>query len=172
MKYIHPTTGFVYWDGRSYDDISTFELRNKIGYVPQQPILFNRTVYENITYGLSISRTELEQQLKDLNIWQEFQTLEYGLDTNIAKNGSKISGGQRQLIWCMRVLLRNPEIVILDEPTASVNDKIKNLLRNVINQVMEGKTVIMVTHDEYLMKYADRKITMDAGRIINDTVQQ
>ena len=171
MKYIHPTEGFVYWDGKSYDDISTYELRHKIGYVPQQPILFNRTVYENITYGLDISRPELEQKLKDLKVWDEFVNLEHGLDTNIAKNGSKISGGQRQLIWCMRVLLRNPEIIILDEPTASVNEKIKTILRNVINEVMEHKTVIMVTHDEYLMKYADRVITLEAGTIIKDTTE-
>lgn len=172
LKYYEPTDGCVYWRGSSYDDIDIKTLRSKIGYVPQVPILFNRSVYENITYGLNLPRERVIDFLQEYDIMKEFNNLENGLDTIIGKNGSKLSGGQRQLVWCIRVLLSNPELIILDEPTASIDQKTKDLLINLLDLTMTGKTVIMVTHDDYLIRRANRIIYMRQGKIVSDTYKK
>ncbi len=159
MRFYNPSEGFVYIDGKSYNSINTDEIRNKIGYVPQQPILFNRSLLDNLLYGnIKHTREDVERLLYYLKLDEEFSNLENGLDTIIGKNGSKISGGQRQIVWCLRVLMSNPDYVILDEPTASVDEKTKKILYNMIDLMTKNKTVIMVTHDEFLMKKSTRKI--------------
>ena len=172
LKYHEPSEGYLYWLGVPYDQISIKELRKRIGYVPQVPILFNRTVLENITYGMDIPREQVINFLQKYDIMKEFNNLEDGLDTKIGKNGSKLSGGQRQLVWCIRVLLSNPDLIILDEPTASVDKKTKDLLLKLLDTAMKGKTVIMVTHDEYLVSRATRRIYMQRGQIISDKIQK
>jgi ABC-type bacteriocin/lantibiotic exporter with double-glycine peptidase domain len=120
-------------------------------------------MYGNTSY----SRKDVENILEQFDIKQDFMKFDSGLDTIIGKNGSKISGGQRQLVWCLRVLLSNPDIIILDEPTASIDEKTKDILHRMLNTMMKNKTVIMVTHDDYLMKLATRTIYMRQGVIIN-----
>ena len=169
MKYHLPTSGCIYLDGISYNDICTVNLRRRIGYVPQTPILFNRSVIDNITYGnKKYTRSDVIAIMKNFGVYDEFAQLEKGIDTMIGKNGSRISGGQRQLIWCMRVLLYNPDILILDEPTASIDEKIKGLLHNMLNVIMQDKTVIMVTHDPFLESIATRIITISHGHVQSD----
>ena len=164
LKYNIPDSGTIYWNGRNYNEITIEELRSKIGYVPQHPVLFNRSIIDNILYGNNTyTRSDVEAILKAFNIQAEFEKFENGLDTVIGKNGSKLSGGQRQLVWCLRVLLSNPEIIILDEPTASIDEKTKAILHNMLDILMKGKTVIMVTHDPFLVKIATRTIDMKNG---------
>ena len=104
--------------------------------------------------------------LKSFDLETEFGSV--GLDTRIGKNGSKLSGGQRQLVWCMRVLLYDPDILILDEPTASIDEKTKSILQNMLDIIMKNKTVIMVTHDPFLVGIATRIVTIDHGQIKSD----
>jgi ABC-type multidrug transport system fused ATPase/permease subunit len=158
----------MYFRGQSFRNIPLKDLRKKIGYVPQVPILFNRSVYENISYGNNISKDEIINILQEYNILKEFSNLEKGLDTPIGKNGSRLSGGQRQLVWCLRVLLNNPDVLILDEPTASIDFKTKEILNALLDKVMKDKIVIMVTHDDYLLQKADRVIVMQNGQIVKD----
>lgn len=163
--------GEIYFNGQPYSSLSVKEIRRRIGYVPQQPILFNRSILENIKYGnKNVSDEDINILVNKLALDKEFSYLENGLNSKIGKNGSKISGGQRQLIWCLRVLLSNPEILILDEPTASLDEKTKNLMKNLFDVFMNGRTVIMVTHDPTLMQYADRTITLKKGKIISDVL--
>ena len=162
-KLYMPSSGDLYINGRWYHDMSTVEVRNHVGYVPQQPVLFNRSVYENIMYGndpIKINEAYVDKLLKDLKIEDEFINLSDGLHTKIGKNGSKLSGGQRQLVWCIRTLIRNPEVVILDEPTASMDEKTKKVLERIVDMLMTGKTVIMITHDDYLLKKATRIVRL------------
>lgn len=161
MRFYTPVEGVVYIDGKSYNNMNIEDIRQKIGYVPQQPVLFNRSLLDNLLYGnTKHTREDVERLLFYLKLDDEFSSLENGLDTILGKNGSKISGGQRQIVWCLRVLMSNPEYVILDEPTASVDDKTKKILYNMIDLMTKNKTVIMVTHDEFLMKKATRKINI------------
>lgn len=166
LKYQIQDSGAIYWNGRNYKDISITELRSKIGYVPQQPVLFNRSIIDNIMYGnTTYKRQDVENILEQFDIKRDFMKFDNGLDTIIGKNGSILSGGQRQLVWCLRVLLSNPDIIILDEPTASIDEKTKDILHRMLNSMMKNKTVIMVTHDDYLMKLATRTIYMQRGVI-------
>ena len=157
MKFQKPTSGMVYLDGVPYDQIPLRDLRRKIGYVPQQPILFNRTIMENIKYGnKNITDQYVYQLLNHLGLSKEFANLH----VKVGKNGSKISGGQRQIVWCLRVLLSNPEVIILDEPTSSLDEKTKTAMKSLLDLFMKDRTVIMVTHDKSILSYADRNIVM------------
>lgn len=168
LRYYEPTSGCVYWKGSPYYDVDIKTLRKEIGYVPQTPVLFNRSLIENITYGIDISRERVIDFLVAHGIMEEFNNLERGIDTRIGKNGSHLSGGQRQLVWCIRVLLSDPEVIVLDEPTSSVDERIKELLLHLLETTMSGKTVVMVTHDMYLLKTATRVIHMRNGKIVKD----
>lgn len=170
LKLNIPDSGEIYLDGKPYCNITVKELRKHIGYVPQNPLLFNRTVIENIRYGneKSISEQDVVELIENLGLTGEFTKLESGLHTKVDKNGSKLSGGQRQIVTIMRILLSNPEILVLDEPTSSLDEKTKSLMQKLYDQIMENKTVIMVTHDTTLMKYATRTITMVRGKITGD----
>lgn len=167
LKYHIPDAGYIYLNGVDYRDIPVWELRRHIGYVPQHPILFNRSILENILYGNEgrYGRKDVEALLDAFGLSQEFARAENGLNTVIGKNGSKLSGGQRQLVWCLRVIMSDPEIIVLDEPTASIDEKTKEALHRMLEHLMKGKTVIMITHDPFLVDIATRKIVMHQGAI-------
>lgn len=172
MKYHLPHAGHLYLEGVPYETIPLEELRSRIGYVPQNPILFNRTIYENINYGKRhVSREEVSELIKTLGMEGTFAKFKQGLDTPVGKNGNALSGGQRQILWIMRVILQNPEVLLLDEPTASIDAETKELVQKLIEHAMEGRTVIGVTHDPFLHKLATRIITLDNGAIVKDDAQ-
>jgi ABC-type bacteriocin/lantibiotic exporter with double-glycine peptidase domain len=95
--------------------------------------------------------------------------LPLGVDTNVGVNGNKLSGGQRQIIWVLKAFLINPEIVIMDEPTAAVDEKTKEIIHYLLEKIVNKKTVIMITHDPYLLKFAKRIITLENGIVVKDT---
>ena len=168
MRFYLPQDGDLFINGKWNSNLETYQIRRNIGYIPQNPILFNRTVYENIKYGNdTITNEQIEKIINDLNIMGEFSNLEKGLNTPVGVNGSKLSGGQKQLVWCLRILLSDPEIILMDEPTASLDQKSKDLLFKMLDMVMskKDKTVIMITHDPYLLKKANRKIYLKNGQI-------
>jgi ABC-type multidrug transport system fused ATPase/permease subunit len=166
LNYFEPTTGTVYYNGTSYDSLTVFSIRQKIGYVPQVPVLFNRTIMENILYGNThVTREYVEKILDEMGLLKEFRKLKHGVDTRIGKNGSLLSGGQRQLVWCLRVMLSNPEVLILDEPTSSIDEQSKLLLRALLDRFMKNKTVIMVTHDPKITSFANKLVYVDKGKI-------
>lgn len=168
MKFNSPNSGDLYINNKWYSQLHSYYVRQEIGYVPQQPILFNRSVIDNIKYGNpNIKDEQIIKLLKDLDIYDEFSKLDGGLYSPIGKNGSRLSGGQRQLLWCLRILLINPKVLILDEPTSAMDNKTKDLLFRILDIVMKDKTVIMVTHDPYLLQKVDTKIYMSHGKIVN-----
>jgi ABC-type multidrug transport system fused ATPase/permease subunit len=166
LKFIEPDSGTIYVDGRSYNDMSIKEIKRRVGFVPQHPILFDRSVLENILYGTSgVNRDQVVAFLKEFNILKEFSNLKHGLDSRVGKNGSRLSGGQRQIVLCLRAYFQNNDIIIMDEPTASLDKLSKDTLKRVINVTMQNKTVIIVTHDNELLKIAERKIYVVDGKI-------
>lgn len=172
MKFHVPDSGIIYINGKNYKDVPVNEIRRRIGYVPQQPVLFNRSVIDNILYGnTQHTREDVEAIMDGLGILSDFEALDHGLDTLMGKNGSKLSGGQRQLVWCLRIFLHDPEVILLDEPTASVDEKTKRVLHKLLDSITHDKTVIMITHDPYLMSIATRIVTMKSGRITHDRLQ-
>ncbi len=147
-----PQHGDAYLQGRWYRELNIRTIRNTIGYVPQNPVLFNNTVLYNIMYGNRTTEAEVTEFIKRLKIDPTF------LNRQVGKNGMHLSGGQRQLVWCLRVFFKNPQVILMDEPTASMDQETKNTLLLLLSTLMKNRTVIIVTHDKYLLNHVDQII--------------
>jgi ABC-type dipeptide/oligopeptide/nickel transport system ATPase component len=171
LKYQTPQRGEIFLQGIPYSSIPTEELRQRIIYIPQTPILLNRTVYDNIVYGIpaNISKEKVEALIHDTKLSRFLSNLPKGLDTSVGVHGNHLSGGQRQIVWILKAILMNPEIIIMDEPTAAVDDETKSIIHYLLKNIVRGKTVIMITHDPYLLKFANRIITLKDGKVMDDT---
>ena len=162
-----PSQGDLYVDGRWYSDMTAQEVRTLIGYVPQQPVLFNRSVYENILYGTEgVTTADVDRLLEAVGMDREFEGLPDGLHTDVGKNGSKLSGGQRQLVWCLRTFLKKTRYVVMDEPTASLNEGSKNILFRLIAAVKKDKTIVIVTHDPSVLDHVQRVVALPGKKQI------
>lgn len=139
-----PYTGSLTVDGHEVRDMSSAELRNAITYIPQAPRLFNRTILENITYGFSdgVTREAVESLLGEMSI-PGFPDL----DTVVGKSGSSISGGQRTVVYLIRAFLRKTPVVVLDEPTASLDADTRALIARVTDHLFSRCTLFIITHD-------------------------
>ena len=131
----------------------------------------NRTLYENIVYGLELKDTEKYDIIKKISsIMNTMKLDEYTkktfiekLDDNIGNEGSKISGGQRQILWMIRALIRNPSIIIMDEPTSSLDANNKEKIFEIIKNIGKNKTILIISHDNIGFNF--RKIYMKQGEI-------
>lgn len=169
LKLSNPTEGTITIGGVDITHLSKSELYSHVFYIPQKPKLLNRTLYENIIYGLE-KKDKSEMIDKIYKIMQHMsldghtiKTFKEKMEDNIGIDGSKLSGGQRQIIWTMRALLRNPTIIIMDEPTSSLDNKNKEKIFDIIDRIGTHKTVIIISHDKIGMGY--RKINLKGGRI-------
>nr|QBK87088.1 MAG: ABC transporter [Marseillevirus LCMAC103] len=162
---LQPYEGTIEVDGQNIAALDPGRLRRQFVYVPQNPRLFNRTLYENITYGVPrTTRAQVRALLARFGLSAAFGG---GLGQRVGKNGSKLSGGQRQIVFLLRCVLRcaragGPRVVILDEPTASLDDANKAQLFEILRTLMQGRTVLMVTHDPFLLRGADRVVDLGA----------
>lgn len=169
LRLNEPDTGCIYMNGKSYNDISVKETKQKIGYMYQNPFLFNRSVLDNILYGCEgITREQVDEFIKKIGVDTEFVNLENGIDTKVGKNGSRLSGGQRQVVLALRIYFQNPDIIILDEPTASLDAKTKQLLKMLLTVILKDKTTIIVTHDEELLELATKHFFIQDGTVIQN----
>jgi ATP-binding cassette subfamily B protein len=170
LKYQMLEAGEIYYGDMPYSSLSSRSIRKRIAYIPQMPVLFDRTIYDNIVYGVEseVSQEQIMELVKNAGLGDMFAKFELGLDTPVGKYGSFLSGGQRQIVWIIRALLQRTEIAILDEPTSAIDDDTKGIVRHLLETFMAGKTVIMVTHDPYLEKLADRIIELSDGKIKSD----
>lgn len=166
MKHKTLSMGTITIGGININELSTNELSKHIMYIPQSPKLFNRTLYHNIVYGLKRppSKTQIIQTLESMNI----DVFTKKLDQKVGRDGSLLSGGQRQLVWLLRSLYRVKPIIILDEPTASLDEPNKKMVIQAIKQIGRGKTIIMITHDEVDGEF--KKINLKKGLQTNDMV--
>jgi len=146
------------------------KLRAVIGYIPQHPKLFNRTLYENITYGIDekISEKQIFNILKKNEINDIIPDFKRLMNKKVGKSGSLLSGGQRQIVWLLRFLFNKHKAIILDEPTSSLDKKNKEKVIRLIQELEKTKTIILITHDKELLKYTKRTIELKNGKIIKD----
>lgn len=143
-----PYQGNIYIGGQDISDISIDHLRENILYVPQNPRLFNRSIYENIAYGTNVTKQEVQMVLDKYH-------LDFDLDKKAGKFGQGLSGGQRQIVYLLRCLIRNPSIILLDEPTASLDYTTRDHIMKILKEILLGRTVIIVTHDQELLNFVD-----------------
>jgi ABC-type multidrug transport system fused ATPase/permease subunit len=148
-------------------------LRNIINYIPQHPKLFNRTLFHNISYGVkrTIEEKEIYDILDKLNVKETTDIFKKIMYKPVGKNGSNLSGGQRQIVWLIRAVLKDSKVIILDEPTASLDQKSKIQIIEFIKAFCKNKILILITHDMDLLKYVNRIIKLDKGTIISDKKQ-
>jgi len=158
LKLIPLDEGHIYVDGKDIADVDSSALRSQILFVRQNPLPFNRTLYENIVYG---NKGVTQAHVADLFTKYELHSFfEHDLNQSVGKKGSKLSGGQKQMIFLLRVLLSNNPIIILDEPTSSLEDRSSKYVMKILGDIMKSRTVIMITHDTKLGNIADRKIDL------------
>lgn len=156
--------GDVLIDGQNTKRYDHNIIMKHVTYVPQNPKLFNRTIYENLAYGTDYTKQKVIEIIKKYDLSEFFTSFKKGLDTKVGKNGEKVSGGQRQMIFIMRVLIQDKKIILFDEPTASLDFEHKLKLIDLIKKI-KNKTIIIVTHDTTIFDVFDKIILMENGEI-------
>ena len=165
--------GAITLDGQDIRDITLFSLRDKMGIVTQETILFDETIEFNITYGISESTEEdLIASARAANAYDFIQDQPNGFQTIIGEKGVKLSGGQRQRIAIARAIFNNPPFLILDEATSALDTKSERLVQNALDNLMKNRTVLVIAHRLSTVKNADQIIVMDAGKIIQKGTHQ
>lgn len=166
-------SGSILLNGIEDKRLSIDNIRENIIYIPQSPVLFDRTLWENISYGhQGIRKSEtLEKIYKLLNetgLREVREIFQERMDLPVGKKGSNLSGGQRQIVWILRALLGKSKVIILDEPTSALDPKSKRLIKNLIMMLTKNRTLILITHDLNLTEGMDRLVVFDEGKIISD----
>lgn len=161
--------GRILIDGQNIADVTQVSLRQQIAYVPQEPLLFHRTVRENIAYGCpEASEEEIREAAIKANALEFIETLPQGFDTITGERGVKLSGGQRQRIAIARAILANDPILVLDEATSALDSESEKLIQDAMGNLMEDKTSIVVAHRLSTVASLDRIIVLSEGRIVED----
>lgn len=167
MNLYEPTSGAILLDGTDVRQIDPGDLRRNIGVVQQRPQLFYGSVRENITMGHETAPERSIIRAAELSGVTEFlRDTQYGLDTPVGERGEALSGGQQQAIAVARALLYDPPIMILDEPTASMDPASENRLLRRLHVLTQNRTVILITHKGTMLSLVDKLILMDRGRIL------
>ncbi|ODJ91720.1 ABC transporter [Pseudomonas viridiflava] len=163
------SSGVILIDDRDIRAVSQDSLRKQIAVVPQEPTLFNRSIYENIAYGLPDARYEDVIQASRQAYCDEFiRALPEGYDTLVGERGVKLSGGQRQRLGLARVFLKNAPILILDEATSALDSHSEAVIQAALAKLMHGRTVLVVAHRLSTVANFDRVIVLHDGQIIED----
>ena len=159
--------GEILIDNNNIKDIALVDLRNLIGIVNQESILFNDSIYNNIKLGnLVATKEEIISAAKIANAHEFILDTENGYQTNIGEKGNKLSGGQKQRLSIARAILKNPEILILDEATSSLDTESEKLVQEALAKLMDSRTSLVIAHRLSTIKSADEIIVLDRGKII------
>ena len=160
-------SGCVSIDGHDIRDYKIGDLRNLMGVVSQETILFNDTVFNNIAFGMKdVSKEQVIEAAKIANAHDFIMELEHGYDTRIGDRGMNLSGGQRQRLSIARAVLKNPPILILDEATSSLDTESERLVQDALAKVMSQRTSIVIAHRLSTIQYADEIVVLQKGQII------
>ena len=166
MRFVEPVTGIITIGDKNINQVNLSLLRNYIGLVSQDIALCNGSIIDNIAYGYpQATKEDIETVAKQAGAHQFISELEHGYKTQVGENGILLSGGQRQRISLARALLKNPSVILLDEPTSMVDKEGKEDFNNQLHSLLKKQTVIIVTHDKALSDIADRTITIENGKL-------
>jgi len=160
------TSGFIRVDGRDIRDVTISSLRCQIGVVTQETVLFNDTLRNNIAYGQpGVSQAEVESAARAALAHDFIMELPAGYDTVIGEKGVRLSGGERQRIAIARALLKNAPILVLDEATSALDSESEALVQSALQNLMTGRTVIVIAHRLSTVRRADRIVVLENGTI-------
>lgn len=166
-RYYDVQEGEVLIDGINVKDLGVHDLRQLIGNVNQEAILFNDTFYNNISFGVDgATREQVEEAAKIANAHEFIMQSDKGYDTNIGDRGGRLSGGQRQRVSIARAILKNPPILILDEATSALDTESERLVQDALERLMKTRTTIAVAHRLSTIKNSDEIYVLHEGRIV------
>ena len=166
LKFYTPDTGAIYLDGQDLKGIDASRLRNHVSVVSQDIFLFNDTIENNVMYGYTqASHEQVVEAAKKAHIHEHIMSLQSQYDTVIGENGSKLSVGQRQRISIARAFLKDAPILVLDEPTSSLDTVTEAMLRDSLKTLAENRTVIIVSHRMFVCDMATRILVLNNGKI-------
>ena len=167
-RFYDPEAGKVLFDGVDLKDVSFRSLRKQIGIVSQDTFLFNETVGYNIAYGHGdVTQEEIEEAARKAYAHRFIVKMEQGYDTIIGDRGVRLSGGEKQRITIARAILKNPPILILDEATSALDSESEKYVKEALDELMKGRTVIAIAHRLSTIMQADKIAVMDGGRIVD-----
>jgi subfamily B ATP-binding cassette protein MsbA len=167
------TGGSIHVDGHDVRELSLRDLRGAIGIVPQEPALFSGTVRENIAFavtedGVMPPEAEIRHAAAAAHATEFIDRLVEGYDTLVGERGVKLSGGQRQRLAIARVFLKNPSIVILDEATSSLDSESERLVEEAMQELLQGRSTLIIAHRLSTVLRADRVVVLDHGRVVEE----
>ena len=161
--------GTIKINGKDYKKYELSDLREQIGYVMQDVVIFEGNVFENINYAnKKVSEEEIINICKKLNLHNKIISLEKGYKTNLNKNKDLLSQGEKQMINFARILVENPSMIILDEVTSSLSYENEELIKNAINEIIKGRICIIIAHRLSTIKSCDKILLMKNGKIIEE----
>ena len=162
-----PDAGRVLVDGTDIARVALGSLREQIGVVTQETVLFRRTVRDNIAYGLTVPDEKIMDAVRRARAEDIVARLPQGLDTVLAEGGLSLSGGQRQRLAIARAILRDPSILILDEATSMIDAESEARIADALTEFSRGRTCLVVAHRLSTVVHADRIVVMDEGRVVD-----
>ncbi|WP_194762750.1 ABC transporter ATP-binding protein [Microbacterium sp. UFMG61] len=167
LGFVRPTRGRILLDGADMQELDLRTVRRSISVVPQESVLFEGSVFDNIAYGMpDVTPDRVEQALRDANAWEFVSEQPHGWDTVVGERGARLSGGQRQRLAIARALVRDPRILLLDEATSALDPESEGLVKEALERLMRGRTTLVVAHRLSTIRQADRIIVLEHGRIV------
>ncbi len=167
-RFYQPLTGRITLDGVDIQEIQLESLRNLLGVVSQETIIFHDTVKANIAYGLPVrySMAEIEEAARAANAQEFIERLPNGYDTVLGDRGVRLSGGERQRIAIARAILRDPPVLIFDEATSALDTESERLVQGAIDRLLAHRTVIVIAHRLSTIRGAHQILVIDDGRVV------
>ncbi|MFT5281087.1 MAG: ATP-binding cassette subfamily B protein, partial [Flavobacteriaceae bacterium] len=173
LRFMDVTSGSISIDGIDIGAVAQDDLRRHVSYVPQEPLLFHRTIRENIAYGKDNATDEEIQKAAEMAYADEFiQKLPKGYDTLVGERGVKLSGGERQRVAIARAFLENAPILVLDEATSSLDSESEQYIQKALDVLMEGKTTLIIAHRLSTIQKMDRILVLKDGNIVEDDTHE
>ncbi len=167
LRFFDVTSGSIYIDGQDISKVTQQSLRSQIAYIPQEPMLFHRSIYDNIAYGQpNASKEDVLEASKKAQAHEFIEDLPDGYDSLVGERGVKLSGGQRQRIAIARAILKNAPLLILDEATSALDSVTEKSIQCALEKVMENRTSIVIAHRLSTLKNVDRILVLKDGEII------
>eukprot|EP01127_Copromyxa_protea_P003434 TRINITY_DN1324_c0_g1_i2.p2 TRINITY_DN1324_c0_g1~~TRINITY_DN1324_c0_g1_i2.p2 ORF type:complete len:328 (-),score=71.80 TRINITY_DN1324_c0_g1_i2:54-1037(-) len=166
-RFYDPESGKITLDGVDIRDFTLNSLRQVIGVVPQDLILFNNTIRYNIAYGkVDATDEEIQASAKLAHIHDAIMRMPKGYDTEVGERGLKLSGGEKQRVCLARALMKNPSILLLDEATSGLDAESEQAIHDALDQITEGRTVLMISHRLKTVQSADVILVFDKGQVV------
>jgi len=167
LRFYDPAQGRIVLDGVATREMALHDLRQRIGIVPQDAVVFSTSAMENIRYGKpGASDAEVIEAARAAFAHDFITALPEGYDTFLGERGVRLSGGQRQRIAIARAMLKNPPLLLLDEATSALDAESERMVQAALESAMQGRTTLVIAHRLATVQQADRIIVLDHGRIV------